>query len=295
MNLTQKLIQVYEKVDHIEKRGHNKNQNYDYVRAADMIHAIRKALLELNVYAEVNMFNERQYTIAREKAPNAPFAAIDVRCVMVFRDADSGDTLTASGVGTGADVGDKAAYKAQTGAIKYALRNAFLIPDEASDPEADESTDENSNGQRQDPYQDYASRQSGSGQPTRTTASTKKTLEAPYEPTETDSKPTREPGDDTDANTAQDALPTDEEISTYNKKIRILAESLASKEGGLKPSRNLPILRKVLAFLLAATGQKDAKSITKNQWDFFFTTVEDFSAKKGIKALADKVEKISAQ
>jgi hypothetical protein len=42
--------------------------------------------------------------------------------------------------GTGTDKGDKAVYKAMTGALKYGLRHAFLIPDE-SDPEADTSTD----------------------------------------------------------------------------------------------------------------------------------------------------------
>ena len=128
MTLIEKLIQVYEKIDHIQKAGHNKSQNYDFVRAADMVRAVRKALLKLGVYAEVNLFSERQYTIAREKAPSAPFAAVDVRCVMIFHDVESGETITASGLGTGADTGDKAVYKAMTGSRKYAIINIFNLP-----------------------------------------------------------------------------------------------------------------------------------------------------------------------
>ena len=45
-------------------------------------------------------------------------------------------TLDFQSIGTGADSGDKAPYKATTGAIKYALLTAFLIPT-GDDPEND--------------------------------------------------------------------------------------------------------------------------------------------------------------
>ena len=63
-----------------------------------------------------------------------------VKATIVFHDLDFNEKLTASGLGDGADSGDKGIYKAQTGALKNALRNAFLLPDEA-DPEADEEVD----------------------------------------------------------------------------------------------------------------------------------------------------------
>ena len=144
MTLKEKLVKIYEAIDHIEKKGHNKAQGYFYIRSADVTHAIRKQLAELKVYAEINFeFIGDSYTIARAKDKDAPFSAVNVRCSIIFRDLESDEILSASGLGSGADGGDKAAYKAQTGALKYALKNAFLVPDEA-DPEADESVDENS-------------------------------------------------------------------------------------------------------------------------------------------------------
>src|SRR5207244_7798356 len=57
-------------------------------------------------------------------------------------DADAPSTLPVvlHAYGTGTDKGEKSVFKAMTGALKYGLRNAFLIPDE-SDPEADSSVD----------------------------------------------------------------------------------------------------------------------------------------------------------
>jgi hypothetical protein len=142
MTLREKLQSIYSAIDHIEKGGTNKAQNYKYMKAADVVRTLRAQFIEHKIYAEVNYdFVGGPFTIAREKAPNAPFAAVNVKCLIVFHDLESTETLTSSGVGTGCDNNDKAAYKAMTGALKYALKNAFLIPDEA-DPEGDESVDD---------------------------------------------------------------------------------------------------------------------------------------------------------
>ena len=141
--LLEKMLEIYKTVDFIPKNGYNKSQSYNFMRAADVVIELRKNLIAQRVYVEVNyQFSGPAYTIAREKAPNAPFSAVSVVCTLVFHDLDSAQTLTASGVGTGCDTNDKAGYKAMTGALKYALKNAFLVPDEA-DPEGDESVEEN--------------------------------------------------------------------------------------------------------------------------------------------------------
>ena len=141
--LLAKMLEIYKTVDFIPKNGYNKSQSYKFMRAADVVIELRKNLIAQRIYVEVNyQFSGPAYTIAREKAPNAPFSAVSVVCTLVFHDLDSRETLTASGVGTGCDTNDKAGYKAMTGALKYALKNAFLVPDEA-DPEGDESVEEN--------------------------------------------------------------------------------------------------------------------------------------------------------
>jgi len=317
MTLVQKLIQVYEKIDHVEKTGHNDKQNYDFLRAADMVRAVRKALLELGVYVETNFVNERQYTIARAKEPSAPFAAVDVRCIMTFHDSESGETLTASGLGTGADTGDKAVYKAQTGATKYALKSAFLIPDEA-DPEADETVDEGSQTSRgvvQDDEPSFMDAQRGGAAPIPTLkpkAAAARPTQAPEaskpaitEPTSTTSAASvapaatpsttvavspaeqvsgREPGDD---------MPTEEEMAEIRKKFRALGDDLADpNKGNMKTSKGLPVNRKVHVFLLQITKAPVAEKITKAQWDNFYARVDAaIQLENGWKGLAKLVNK----
>jgi hypothetical protein len=63
------------------------------------------------------------------------------RAVMAytFSDVDSGEEIVAKVAGQGLDSGDKAPYKAMTGALKYALLQSFLLAT-GDDPE-DERVD----------------------------------------------------------------------------------------------------------------------------------------------------------
>jgi ERF superfamily len=56
-----------------------------------------------------------------------------------FCDVDSGEEVVATAAGQGLDAGDKAPYKAMTGALKYALLQTFLLAT-GDDPE-DERVD----------------------------------------------------------------------------------------------------------------------------------------------------------
>ena len=134
-SLVAKLAEVMAEIDHVEKRGLNTFQNYKYVRAADIARAVRDGLAKRGVILLPKIINVRTYEIpARE----GTMQAVDLHVRYTFYDGEQ--TLETDGYGTGTDKGDKAGYKAQTGALKYALRNAFLIPDE-SDPEADTAVD----------------------------------------------------------------------------------------------------------------------------------------------------------
>lgn len=273
--LTAKLVSVYDKIDHIAKNGFNKAQNYHYIKANDLIHAVRNALRELNVYAEINFdFVGAPFTIARAKEKDAPFSAVCVKCTAVFHDAETGETKTSSGLGTGADIGDKAAFKAQTGALKYALKNAFLIPDD-EDPEADESVDEPDFQSAKQP------KKSSSGDnPKSQRATTENHQGKPPETQKT--APSAEPESSTKQNssaTKEDRLPTDEELDKYRSEFDVIATELAEK-AGLKPSPKLPIKRKLLGYLIKTTAAKDVVHVTKQQWDGFFLAVSDAKARE---------------
>lgn len=148
-NLFQKLAEVVTAIDHVEKGGMNTFQNYKYVKAADIARAVRRELSARNIYLVSDVVEIRNYTIP---AKEGVMQAVDVKMKFTFVDGDAprfdlvaesyaGPTqMTLHAWGTGTDKGDKAVYKAMTGALKYGLRNAFLIPDE-SDPEADSSVD----------------------------------------------------------------------------------------------------------------------------------------------------------
>jgi hypothetical protein len=137
--LVQKLADIVAEIDNVDKRGRNEFQKYAYVKAADVAWLVRKALSERNVYLVADVIEIRNYEIP---AKEGHMQAVDVKMQFSFFDGDAPETLpiVLHSYGTGTDKGDKAVYKAMTGALKYGLRHAFLIPDE-SDPEADTSVD----------------------------------------------------------------------------------------------------------------------------------------------------------
>jgi ERF superfamily len=290
--LAVKLAEVYKNVEAIVKMGRNKSQGYDYVRAADVVIAIRKQLIAQSVYAEINFeFVGQPYTVARAKEPAAPFSAVNVKCSIVFHDLESSYTLTGSGLGSGCDNSDKAVYKAQTGAIKYALRSAFLIPDEF-DPERDESVDEPN---WREAVPDYAEVQGANRsqqakpapRPIEASAvelqpvneAPARQVEPPsnepasIEPTSTNSAASTQSEELFPEEPVTDTLPTPDQMVEYRTKISKIADDL-SLQGKLKASQKLPVNRKLLTFLLSITGRQSAKAITNAQWFDFFARVE---------------------
>jgi hypothetical protein len=148
LNLRQKLVQIYNELDHVEKAGRNAKQNYNFVRAADVMRPIRDMFAKYGIYAETNFDYIGSYDIKTNSGGNMHTAT--VKAIITLFDADSDEFKTISGLGDGADGGDKGIYKAQTGAVKNALRNGTLLPDEGDpnggDPEADQNVDERTSG-----------------------------------------------------------------------------------------------------------------------------------------------------
>ena len=141
--LAQKLAEIMGEIDHVEKKGFNKHYGYKYVRAADLANLVRDKLAKKGVAAYTECETLRNYTIPTKGSGD--MQAMDVLVKMTLMDSESGECAKFSAIGTGSDLGDKSAYKAITGALKYVLRNAFLVPDEGeitTDPEADPKTDE---------------------------------------------------------------------------------------------------------------------------------------------------------
>ncbi|MGE6893820.1 ERF family protein [Priestia flexa] len=144
--LVKKLAEVMKAVKCIEKRGFNKFHQYNYATESDVAEKVREELAERNVMMIPSVIgNEtREHTNAKGKTEYI----VTVHMEFTFMDGDTGETISFRTVGEGQDAGDKGSYKAMTGAQKYALMKAFMIPT-GDDPEADSGTDERNNAHSQ--------------------------------------------------------------------------------------------------------------------------------------------------
>jgi hypothetical protein len=104
------------------------------VTAADLAGSVSNILAELGVVVIPQL--QSIYT----ETPRSSSERI-ARIIMNYKfvDARSGEELTVRVAGEGADAGDKAPYKAMTGALKYALLQSFLLAtgDDPEDERAD--------------------------------------------------------------------------------------------------------------------------------------------------------------
>jgi ERF superfamily protein len=304
LNLRQKLIQIYNELDHVDKMGDNTKQHYKFVRAADVMRPIRAAFAKWGIYAEPNFEYIGSYDIKTNSGGNMHTAT--VKAVIVLFDADSDETKTISGLGDGADSGDKGIFKAQTGALKNALRNGTLLPDEGDpnggDPEADSNVDERTNFQSYThpasttEIPDFQEAQRQVMRPTaavapKTTAASAPVWDGPNPPapstetrtssganavvaplkTETAPAAAPERGDAYEEPEVQ-ALPTESEMADFRQRFTALANDL-STHGKLTASRGLKLNTKLLVFFLSITNADAAKNATKAQWENFFERV----------------------
>lgn len=127
-------------VDAVEKKGVNAKQNYKYVRAADVTNALRHELYSRDI---IVLQNELECVNSGETKTNSGGVLREktIKIQYTVQDVISPEKLVLDAYGVAMDTGDKAIYKAKTGALKYFLRGLGLIPDE-SDPEADTTVDE---------------------------------------------------------------------------------------------------------------------------------------------------------
>jgi hypothetical protein len=132
MTLHQKLGEVRKRIGYVQKRGYNERNNYTYVTAADIAGTVGDFLAELGV-----VIIPRLESITYEQPlPCRPNAVRVARVIMAyaFTDVNNREEVTVKVAGEGVDAGDKAPYKAMSGALKYALLQLFLLAT-GDDPE----------------------------------------------------------------------------------------------------------------------------------------------------------------
>ena len=131
-----KVLAIMSKIAALPKRGHNSFSNYNYVTEFDAAEAIRKGCVEegLVILPSVTA-SEIHYPESGGKG-----AWANVTMEYLFCDPETGDNFKTAMVGSAKDTGDKAIYKAITGAQKYCYMKCFHVGGsddaEADSPEA---------------------------------------------------------------------------------------------------------------------------------------------------------------
>lgn len=158
-NIGEAWLAIMQDVGYVQKTGVNKAQNYKYAGERQLIEALRPALLKHGVICYPSKVVSRSESVVikdgnTEKKTFRTVADYEFTYVHV----SSNTKMVVASVGEGVDTGDKSAYKAATGALKYALRQPALI-ETGDEPEAHEPEEDrpktNPHGGEKTPYQEY--------------------------------------------------------------------------------------------------------------------------------------------
>jgi len=138
-NIAAKLVKVMKTCGYIQKQGKNTFHNYKYAMAADVLEKVNAALVEngLATISEPELIDLRDVTTSSGKTEH--LATVKTKITII--DSESGESISAVGLGSGQDAGDKAVMKAETASQKYAWMMTLMIAT-GDDPEADATVDE---------------------------------------------------------------------------------------------------------------------------------------------------------
>jgi hypothetical protein len=151
-SLHRKLAQVMYEADRIPKNGTAPAAmgGFKFVQVGDAADVIRKALAE----QKISMIPTAIELVDQTEHPSGAdgkkvMTTMTVRTTWTLTDADTGETTVIQSLGSGGDTGDKAAPKAQSNAMKYALLMGFLLST-GDDPEMTDTSDRRPAGARRE-------------------------------------------------------------------------------------------------------------------------------------------------
>jgi hypothetical protein len=132
-SLAKKLADIMAEVGHVPKRGHNAYHHYDYVRASDILDAVREKMAKAGIAVIPSILSA-----STEAQGDGKLTSLWLEYTLI--DSETGETVKASMPGQGWDKGDKGVYKAITGSMKYFVTALFMVSS-GDDPEADTKAD----------------------------------------------------------------------------------------------------------------------------------------------------------
>jgi hypothetical protein len=159
LNIYQRWNRVLAELESVEKSGVNKEQgNYKYMETPDLLKALRPLLAKHGLVLIANpasgtglepetsvglALEDSEYPSSQGKTMH--YVRLRMEYVLVNID-DPTERVTLIGISDASDVADKAIHKCRTSALKYMLRDNFLV-DAQDDAEADKETHERGGSQ----------------------------------------------------------------------------------------------------------------------------------------------------
>lgn len=128
--LHEKLVEIAQEVPYIQKKGTNEALDYKYVGDAQVVTELRDQFLNRGII--VTPRHEVINVSVIDRGNRAANIVTTIESTFTF--SDGRESLTVTTVGQGTDSGDKGAFKAMTGARKYAILQALMIAT-GDDPE----------------------------------------------------------------------------------------------------------------------------------------------------------------
>ena len=146
--LVDKICKAINEIGAIPKNGYNKAQNYHYRAHCDIMSKLQGSFANVGLvfYPKSKVINEFKIDVNEKTFKKTTHVIMTV----TYAITDGQSTIEFMGVGEGVDWGDKASYKAQTGAAKYALNDILLLPSEM-DPEGHEAPSGDNTKPKQQP------------------------------------------------------------------------------------------------------------------------------------------------
>ena len=137
-NIAAKLVKIMADCAYVQKNGLNDFHHYRFATASDVLEKVYASLVKNNVASVVVSELTDMVDTTSQSGKIEHLATVKTSLTLI--DCDSGESLMLVGLGSGADVGDKAIMKAQTASLKYAYLMSLAIAT-GDDPEADSQTD----------------------------------------------------------------------------------------------------------------------------------------------------------
>lgn len=148
LSLIQKIANIQSGQKELIKEGSNKQQNYKYLTEAQVKSSLRKPLADAGIIIIPSYEIIREWDEKSSRGSTLHYANV----IGNFKLTDGQNELNGTMPGTGMDPGDKAIYKAETGAQKNFLMQLFLMST-GNDPEIEsQSQPQQSNYGNQNNY-----------------------------------------------------------------------------------------------------------------------------------------------